>query len=54
MKRLERQRQKAERRAQKKIANREQKELPAESTIPAGEEAAIGTGAVSPESSLQE
>ena len=35
MKRLEKQRQKAERRAQKKLANRAQSEIPADSTSPA-------------------
>jgi len=54
MKRLEKQRQKAERRAQKKLANREQKGLAAQSAIPGGEEAGIGIGAVPPESSSQE
>ena len=37
MKRLEKQRQKAERRAQKKLANRAQSEIPADSTSPAGD-----------------
>jgi hypothetical protein len=53
MKRLEKQRQKAERRAQRKITNREQKGLPAESRIPPGDETGIGIGAVPPESSRQ-
>jgi hypothetical protein len=54
MKRLEKQRQKAEKRAQKKIANREQKELAAQGVIPAGDEAGIGIDAAPPESSSQE
>jgi len=41
MKRLEKQRQKAERRAQKKLANRSQSEIPAESTSPVGYETPI-------------
>ena len=45
MKRLEKQREKAERRAQRKLAHREQKELPAESTSPVGDEAGIATEA---------
>jgi hypothetical protein len=54
MKRLEKQRQKAERRAQRKITNREQKGLPSESTIPVGNEAGVGIEAVPPESSSRE
>ena len=38
MKRLEKQRQKAERRAQKKIASRQQREVPIETSNPAGDE----------------
>ena len=38
MKRLEKQRQKTERRAQKKLANREQEENPAQNTIPVDDE----------------
>ncbi len=38
MKRLEKQREKAERRAQKKLVLRAQKEFPAESTSPAADE----------------
>jgi len=41
MKRLEKQREKAEKRAQRKIASREQKELPADGTSPAGDEGGI-------------
>jgi len=45
MKRLEKQREKAERRAQKKIAHRRQKELLANGTNPAGDEALIASAA---------
>jgi threonyl-tRNA synthetase len=45
MKRLEKQREKAERRAQRKIASRLQKESLAESTRPAGNEATIDRAA---------
>ena len=38
MKRLEKQREKAERRAQKKIANRQQREVQPETPNPAGDE----------------
>ena len=38
MKRLEKQREKAERRAQKKLANREQREVQPETPYPAGDE----------------
>jgi hypothetical protein len=38
MKRLEKQREKTERRAQKKLDNRRQKEIPAEGAGPAGDE----------------
>ena len=54
MKRLEKQREKAERRAQKKLANRQQKELPAESPTPAGDEASIASVAASRESESQD
>jgi hypothetical protein len=53
MKRLEKQREKAERRAQKKIANRRQKELLANGTIPAGDEDLIATAAEPSESGPQ-
>ena len=53
MKRLEKQREKAERRAQRKIANRRQKELLADSTNPAGDEAPITSGAEPSESAPQ-
>ena len=55
IKRLEKQRQKAERRAQKKLANRAQSEIPAESTCPVGNETPItstqpvGTAEVTPD-----
>ena len=45
MKRLEKQREKAERRTQRKLASRRQKELPAETTSTAGSEALITSGA---------
>jgi hypothetical protein len=38
MKRLEKQREKAERRAQKKLANRQQRDVPTETSNPAGDE----------------
>ena len=41
MKRLEKQREKAERRAQRKIASRKQAEDPEQFTIPAGDETLI-------------
>jgi hypothetical protein len=50
MKRLEKQREKAERRAQKKLAQRAQKELPPESTSPAADEDGFTSGAVPSES----
>jgi len=52
---LEKQRQKTERRAQKKLANRAQSEIPAESTSPVGNETPItstqpvGTTEVTPD-----
>jgi hypothetical protein len=46
MKRLEKQREKAERRAQRKLASRKQSEFPEDSTIPAGDEASIENVAV--------
>jgi hypothetical protein len=51
MKRLEKQRQKAERRAQRKIAHREQKEFPTENLIPVGDEVVIEIGIQRPEAS---
>lgn len=45
MRRLEKQRQKAERRTQRKVASRRQKELPAESPSPASSEALPTNGA---------
>jgi len=54
MKRLEKQRQKAERRAQKKLAGREQSETPAESTSSLGVDTplttshGVGTAEVTP------
>jgi hypothetical protein len=53
MKRLEKQREKAERRAQRKLANRRQKELLADSTNPAGDEASITSAAEPSESAPQ-
>jgi len=46
MKRLEKQREKAERRAQKKLANRPQKDLSAESAQPAADEQGLASVAV--------
>jgi hypothetical protein len=43
---LEKQREKAERRAQRKLASRKQSEFPEDSTIPAGDEASIENVAV--------
>jgi len=43
MKRLEKQREKAERRAQRKLANRTQKEFTAEGMSPAGNEASTAS-----------
>ena len=51
IKRLEKQRQKAERRTQKKLAQREQKESPTENTIPIGDEVVIEIETIHPESS---
>ena len=45
MKRLEKQREKAERRAQRKLISRQQKELQAEGSAPADTEASITTPA---------
>ncbi|SPE27736.1 hypothetical protein SBA2_360044 [Acidobacteriia bacterium SbA2] len=45
MKRLEKQREKAERRAQRKIASRRQKEILTNGTNPAGDEALIASAA---------
>ncbi len=53
MKRLEKQRQKAERRAQRKLAHREQKESPAENAIPVGDEVVIEIGTIRPEPSRE-
>jgi len=53
MKRLEKQREKAERRAQRKIANRRQKELLADGSNPAGDEALIASAGEPPESAPQ-
>ena len=53
MKRLEKQRQKAERRAQRKIANRRQKELLGDGTSPAGDEDLIASAAEPSESGPQ-
>jgi hypothetical protein len=53
MKRLEKQRQKAERRAQRKLARREQKEFPTENTIPVGDEVVIEIGTKHPELSRE-
>ena len=50
MKRLEKQREKAERRAQKKLAQRTQKELSAESTSPAADEDGLTSAPVPSES----
>ena len=50
MKRLEKQREKAERRAQKRLANRTQKGLPTDGTSPAGDESATAIGAEPSES----
>ena len=54
MKRLEKQREKAERRAQKRLANRAQRELSADGTSPAGDEAGIAIGTVPPDSAPQD
>lgn len=53
MKRLEKQRQKAERRAQRKLVQREQKESPTENTIPVGDEGEIEIGTIRPELSRE-
>lgn len=53
MKRLEKQHQKAERRAQRKIVQREQKESPTENTIPVGDEVLIEIGTMRPELSRE-
>jgi hypothetical protein len=54
MKRLEKQREKAERRAQKRLANRAQRELSADGTSPAGDEAGIAIGTVPSDSAPQD
>ena len=53
MKRLEKQREKAERRAQKKLANREQRELQTEAPNPAGDETSTHSVAEPSESAPQ-
>ena len=53
MKRLEKQREKAERRAQKRLANRTQKHLPTDGTSPAAEESGTAIGAEPSESTPQ-
>ena len=53
MKRLEKQREKAERRAQKRLANRTQKHLPTDGTSPAGDESKTAVGAEPSESTPQ-
>jgi hypothetical protein len=54
MKRLEKQREKAERRAQRKIASRRQKELLADGASPAGDEALMASAAEPSESAPQD
>ena len=54
IKRLEKQREKAERRAQKRLANRAQRELSAAGTSPAGDEAGIAIGTVPSDSAPQD
>lgn len=53
MKRLEKQREKAERRAQRKIASRRQKEILTDGTNPAGDEALIASAAEPAETAPQ-
>jgi hypothetical protein len=53
MKRLEKQREKAERRAQKKLASRAQKEFPAEGVSPVAEEEGPASAAAPSESAQQ-
>ena len=53
MKRLEKQREKAERRAQKKLADRQQKESQTETPNPAGEETSTPSVTDPPESAPQ-
>jgi hypothetical protein len=53
MKRLEKQRKKAERRAQKRLANRTQREPPADGASPASDEAGIAIGPVPSEPTPQ-
>jgi len=53
LKRLEKQREKAERRAQRKIANRRQKELLANGANPAADEASLAGPAEPPEPASQ-
>jgi hypothetical protein len=53
MKRLEKQRQKAERRAQRKLAHREQEASSTEIAIPIGNEVVIEIGAIHPERSRE-
>ena len=53
MKRLEKQREKAERRTQKRLANHMQKELATDGTNTAGDEAGVAIGGVTSESLAQ-
>ena len=53
MKRLEKQREKAERRAQKKLANREQREVQTETPVPARDETSTPSMIEPPESAPQ-
>jgi len=53
MKRLEKQREKAERRAQKRLANRAQKQLPTDVATPAGDESAAQSDPNLPDSTPQ-
>jgi hypothetical protein len=53
MKRLEKQREKADRRAQRKLAHRREKESLADSTSPAGDEASVTSVVVPSESAPQ-
>ena len=54
MKRLEKQREKAERRAQRKIASRQQKEILADGANPVGDETLLASAAEPSESAPQE
>lgn len=53
MKRLEKQREKAERRAQKRLADRQQKDLPSEESSPISDELPMTTAVASSESQPQ-